>query len=113
SLVFSASILAALLLMPWPEGRGSPFFRAVELTLVDLATALNSALDDPRAFQSNLTVPQAGEENAGAAAQQAAAMLRARGVDRYELSSALANDGWAWVQIVATAWPRKREPGAR
>jgi len=113
SLAFSACILIGFLVMPWPDGRGLPFYRTVELTLVDLGRSLRGALQDPHAFQANLAIPLAGEENAGPAAQQAVNMLRARRVDRYQLSDAIAANDWVYEQIVASAWPRKREADAR
>jgi hypothetical protein len=113
SLAFSFCILAALVLMPWPAGRSAPFFRSVGLTTIELAASVGRVLHDLRSFQSNLSVPLAGEEEgAGPVAQEAAAMLRAKGIDRYQLSPAIAANDWVYEQVIACAWPRKRESGA-
>jgi hypothetical protein len=108
----SAGIVTAILLMPWPDGHGAPLVRSVAVTLTDLARAVVSVLHDPRGFQANLVQPLAGEQVVGPRVQQAVAMLRAQGVDRYQLSAGVAADDWTYQQIVATAWPRRRDPDA-
>ena len=40
-------------------------------------------------------------------------MLRGHEVERYQLSNSIAGDEWVAQQIVATAWPRKLENGAK
>jgi hypothetical protein len=112
SLAFSALVFAAILATPWPEGRGSPLFRSVDATVRDLARAIGHAAIDPRGFQANLVVPLSGEEVIGPMAEEAVTMLRGRSVDRYELSQGVAASDWTYQQIVATAWPRKREAAA-
>jgi hypothetical protein len=112
SLAFSACILTGFLLMPWPDGRGFPFFKTVELTVTDLARSVGRVARDPRSFRSNLSVPLAGEESVGGPALQAVGMLRAKNVDRYQLSSGIAANDWVYEQIVASGWPRRREPDA-
>jgi hypothetical protein len=112
SLAFTVCILVAFLLMPWPGGHDSRFYRSVELTCGDFWSSLRRVARDPRSFQSNLSTPLAGEEGAGSPALQAVGMLRARSVDRYELSTLVKRDDWVSQQIVASAWPRKREADA-
>jgi hypothetical protein len=112
ALAVSAGIVTAILLMPWPDGHGAPLVRSVAATLTDVARAVGRVFEHPRSFQSNLSVPLAGEEVVGPTVQQAVGMLRAKGVDRYQLSSAIAGNDWVYEQIVASAWPRRRERDA-
>jgi hypothetical protein len=107
-MALSAGMVAAVLLMPWPDGRGAPFYKSIALTVGDLAHAIRVVGDDPGTFQANLVRPLAGEEAIGPAAQQATALLRAHGVEQYELSNGLARDDWAYQQIVAAGWPSRR-----
>jgi PA14 domain len=113
SLIFSAGVLAAFALMPWPAGSSAPFFKSVGLTVIELGGSLDRLRHHPRRFQSNLSVPLAGEdEGVGPHVEQAVNLLRMAGIDRYQLSPPIAANEWLYEQIVASAWPRRREPDA-
>jgi hypothetical protein len=110
TLVFSAFALVVILLVPWPAGQ---LFRAVDATIRDLNRTAFAMLADFDTFQANLTMPQTGEYAVGARVEEMLAMLRRHGVNRYRVSASIAADDWVSQQIVASAWPRKREADAR
>jgi hypothetical protein len=115
STAFEILIFIVTLMVPWPGAGGQPtFFKSIVITAGDLAKSGATVLTGGfAAFQANLNTPRAGEERVlPVNVQEMLAMVRDRHLDRYEISSGVAADAWYAQQIVASAWPSRREADA-
>jgi fibro-slime domain-containing protein len=115
STVFEVLILIVTLVVPWPGAGGQPtFFRSIGITVDDLAKSGEKVLMGGfAAFQANINTPRAGEDRVlPVSVLEMLAMVRDHHLDRYEISSGVAADVWSAEQIVASAWPSKREAEA-
>ena len=114
SLVFSLIIYIAIVLSHWPGGVGQwRFFTTAASTVRDLDSSVVTSLGRYQAFQADLNTAQAGEDILPSMVREMLTMLRGHGVERYQLSDAVARDGWRFQQTVASAWPRKLEKDAK
>jgi len=115
SLVFSLIIYIAIVLSHWPGGAGQwRFFTSVQATMKYLNSTVGTSLGRFEAFQAEINTAQAGEYVLSPhQVREMLAMLRAHGVERYQLSDAVARDPWWVQQIVVSSWPRKREKDAK
>lgn len=115
SRVFPVVVFLAVLFLPWPDGDGYPLYRCVATTVRDLSTAAVKTAGHFGAFQAAIDTPGAGEYVLPDRVQEMVAILRGpgRGVKRYQLSDAIAANGWVLQQMVASAWPRKLERDAK
>jgi hypothetical protein len=113
--IFSVAVLIVVLALPWPDGRGRPLLARVVTALGALNRTAAAALADFGAFQKNLDTPRAGEEVLPFWTQEVMVMLRSSGrsVDRYQLSDSIAAQDFVLQQVVASAWPRRLERGAK
>lgn len=113
--IFSVAVFLVVLALPWPDGRGRPFLARVVKSLGVLNRTAVGALANFGAFQSNLDTPSAGEEVLPFRVQEVMLLLRSSGrsVDRYQLSDSIAAEDFVLQQIVASAWPRRLERGAK
>jgi len=112
SLVFSIAIFIAVMFVPWPS-RPQSFFRAIETTSSDLNRTAVRMLGRFEAFQADINNPQTGEYVMERKVQEILTMLRRHGVERYQVSNAIAENPTVLQEIVASAWPRKFEPDAK
>lgn len=109
---FEILIFIVTLIVPWPGAGGQPtFFKSIVITVGDLAKSGARVLTGGfAAFQTNINTPHAGEERVlPVNVQEMLAMVRERHLDQYEISSGIAADAWYTQQIVASAWPSRRE----
>jgi hypothetical protein len=114
SLVFSALVFGAVLWMPWPDAGPQRFYQSVAETLRDLnRTARGVVFGDFRTFRDNINRSQPTEDVLPGRVQEVMAIIRKRGIERYDISDSIAADDWVRQQIIASAWPRKREKSAR
>lgn len=114
SLVVPAFVLIATLYLPWPNGEGRPFGSWVWKTRGDLIFVGKrlASSDGWTSFNANLNTPRAGEFVLPPSVREMLDMLRRHGLPTYEISSAFHGNGWVVQQIVASAWPKRYEPGA-
>jgi hypothetical protein len=112
---FEILIFIVTLVVPWPGAGGQPtFLRSIGTTVGDLVKSGDRVLMGGfAAFQTNINTPHAGEDRVlPVNVLEMLAMVRDRHLDRYEISSGVAADVWSAEQIVASAWPSKREADA-
>jgi fibro-slime domain-containing protein len=114
SVLAPAVALIVTLFLPWPGGPGS-FLSSIEATVRDLNGTVTGILTGGfQTFQANLDTPQAGEQQAlPLEVLEMLTMLRDHGVERYQISNALAANAWVLQQIVASAWPRRLDTQAQ
>lgn len=110
-LVVPFALLAAILLAPWADG--GRLYQAVGNTFLQLNRTTVTMLRALAIFRGNINTPQAGEYVVGSTVTEAAAMLRSHGVERYRVSTLIANNEWVYQQIVASGWPRRLENDAK
>jgi len=113
SLVVPAAVLTATLFLPWPNGEGPPFWGWVWKTREDIAFVAThiASRDGWTSFTANLDTPQAGEFILPPSVQEMLDMLRRRGLPAFEISTTLYANEWVRQQIIASAWPKRFEPG--
>jgi hypothetical protein len=115
SMPFEILIFILTLMVPWPGAGGQPtFFKSIVITVGDLAKSGARVLTGGfPAFQANINTPRAGEERVlPVSVLEMLAMVRSHHLERYEISDGVAADPWSAEQIVASAWPSKREADA-
>ena len=113
SLVFSVFIFVAIPFMPWEEAGRYPFFKAVEGTVKTLNGTAITMVGRFEAFQADINRPQTDESILPSRVQEMLSLLRGHAVDEYQLSDSIVADSWVFQQMVASAWPRRLEKGAR
>jgi len=110
-LVVPLVFLVAILSSPWADG--GRLYQAVGNTFLQLNQTAVTTLRAQAIFRSNINTPQAGEYVLGSTVIEAVAMLRSHGVERYRVSTLIADNEWVYQQIVASGWPRKLEKDAK
>jgi hypothetical protein len=88
-------------------------FNSIEGTFRDLFQTTLRTVKNLNQFNQNLDTPQAGEDILPLSVQEMLTLLRTHDLNSYQLSSGIAADVWAYMQIIATAWPRKFESSAK
>jgi hypothetical protein len=114
-LAFELLVFVLVLMTPWPGAGGYPtFYRSLQITLRDLGRSSGKLFAGGfRDFQTNVNTPRAGEERVlPNAVQEMLAIVRSHELQRYEISDGLAANPWITQQIVASAWPSKRQNDA-
>jgi hypothetical protein len=114
-LAFELLIFVVILMIPWPGAAGNgSFYRSLQTTLGDLGqSAVNVSSGGFRDFQTNVNTPRAGEDRVlPNAVQEMLAIVRSQELQRYEISEGLAANPWVTQQLVASAWPSKRQNDA-
>jgi hypothetical protein len=112
---FELLVFVLILMTPWPGAGGYPtFYRSLEITLRDLGRSAGRVFAGGlRDFQTNVNTPRAGEDRVlPNAVQEILAIVRRHELQRYEISDGLAANPWVTQQIVASAWPSKRQNDA-
>ncbi len=115
--VASVVVMAVILVLPWPVGRvgnGQVFAGAVVATTRELHTAAWRALSHFGEFRRNVETPGSGEHVLPPRVREALSIFsgEGRGVKRFAVSDGVSASAWDMQQLVASAWPRKVEPGA-
>ena len=113
SLIFSVVVYIIIMFLPWPGASGWRFFTSVGETFRDLNRTALAIPGRFGAFQAAINTPQAGEYVLSTTVQEMLTLLRGHGVERYQLSNAIAADPLSVQQIVVSAWPLQFEKAAK
>jgi hypothetical protein len=114
-LAFELLVSVAILMAPWPGAGGNgSFYRSLQTTFRGLGQSAGNVLAGGfRDFQTNVNTPRAGEDRVlPSAVQEMLAIVRSQELERYEISEGLAANPWVTQQLVASAWPSKRQNDA-
>jgi PA14 domain len=114
-LAFELFVFVLVLMTPWPGAGGDPtFYRSLEITVRNFGRSSGKLFAGGfRDFQANVNTPRAGEDLVlPNAVQEMLAIVRHYELQRYEISEGLAANPWVTQQIVASAWPSKRQNDA-